>query len=123
MPNRDISVLSLTNAAVDGQSANLSNPIGRGAKIVVDITAISGTTPSLTVIVEGLDPVSGKYYTILQSAALTAIGTTVLPIFPGLAAVANVSVNDVLPNSWRVRYDIEGTTPQVTATVAACLIG
>lgn len=112
--------LSASAAGVNG--ADQINPSRRGLKLVIDITAITGTTPSLTVTIQGKDPVSGKYFNILASAALTATGTTVLTVYPGLTAAANVTANDVLPRNWRVISAIAGTTPAVTATIAASLV-
>jgi hypothetical protein len=99
------------------------NDMARGLHLVVDITAVSGTSPTLTVTIEGYDPISGKYYTILASTALNATGTTVLKVYPGLTASANAAANDILPKFWRVKWVIGGTaTPTVTASIAASLI-
>jgi hypothetical protein len=95
---------------------------GRGLKLVIDVTAISGTSPTLTVTIQGKDPTSGKYFTILASAALNATATTVLTVYPGQAVAANVSANDILPRTFRVIAVVGGTGPSVTATVAASLI-
>lgn len=116
-----IAALTLAAAAASGQSSNFSSNAGQGASVVIDITAITGTSPTLTVIVEGCDPHSGKYYTILQSAALAAVGTTVLRIGRGLTAAANLVANDQMPQQWRVSYTIGGTTPAVTAKVGVLL--
>lgn len=116
-----INLLTLTAAAASVNGADNQNPFAPGATIVVDITAITGTTPSLVITIEGKDPVSGKYYTILQSASLTAVGTTVLRVYPTLTAAANVTANSLLPKTYRVRATIAGTTPAVTATVGASL--
>lgn len=92
-----------------------------GLLVFINITAISGTTPTLTVTVEGKDPVSGTYYTILASAALNATGMTVLKIYPALTAAANTVANDILPQTFRVKSVIGGTTPSVTATIGTVL--
>ena len=115
-------LLTYTNAATGTNGADKTNATARGIKIVVDITAISGTAASLTVTLQGKDAASGKYYTILASAALTTVSTTVLTVFPAATASANVSVNDELPAIWRVIATIAGTTPAVTATVGASLL-
>jgi len=54
--------------------------------VVVDITAITGI---LTVTIQGVDQVSGKMFPLLSSAPLTAIGTTVLRVFPGAPVLAH----------------------------------
>lgn len=114
-------VLAAASASVNG--SDLDNLSARGATVVVNITAITGTTPSLTVTVEGKDPLSGKYFTLLASAALTATGTTVLSIGPALTAAANSVANAFVPPIFRIRATIAGTTPAVTATVGVCLNG
>lgn len=102
--------------------SDLVNFNARGIKLTIDITALAGTGPTLTVTVQGKDAVSGKYYTILASAALAAVATTVLTVYPGVAVTANVSASDILPRDWRVSYTVGGTGPSVTATVGAAYV-
>ena len=92
-----------------------------GLLVFINITAISGTTPTYTVTVEGKDPVSGTYYTILASAGLNATGMTVLKIYPALTAAANLVANDILPQTFRIKAVVAGTTPSVTATIGTVL--
>ena len=114
--------VTLTAASANGNSADQISHEAHGIVLVVNITAITGTSPTLTVTIQGKDAASGQYYTILASTALTTTGTTVLRVFPALTASANATANDVLPPTWRVLYAIGGTTPAVTATVGANLI-
>lgn len=90
-----------------------------GVLIGINVTAITGTVPTLTVILEGMDEATGVYYPILTSAAIAATGLTVLTVLPGITAAANVSAAAPMPITWRVRTTIAGTTPAVTATVSA----
>jgi hypothetical protein len=116
-------VLTLTaQAAATVPSSDQFNPAGSGIKLVIDITAISGSSPTLTVTLQGKDTTSGKYYTILASAALNATGTTVLTVFPGATASANVAANDILPRTWRVSAVVGGSGPSVTATIGASVV-
>lgn len=117
----EIAALVLTAASASGSSRDFRSSAGRGAVVVIDITALTGTSPTLTVTFEGYDPHSGKYYTILQSAALAAVATTVLRIGAELTAAANTIAKDFVPHSWRIRYTIGGTTPSVTAKVGVLL--
>jgi hypothetical protein len=121
--NLEIGALITHSAASAGENGDdQTNISARGVAVVVDITAITGTSPTLTVTIEGKDTASGKYYTLLASVALSATGTTVLTVYPGLSAAANSVANDVLPRTWRVKTAIGGTGPSVTATVGACTI-
>lgn len=112
----------LTAAATGADGSDQLNYFGRGLKLVIDITAITGTSPTLTVTIQGKDEVSGKYYIILASAALNATGTTVLEVYPGIANASNSTQGVTLPKVWRVRSVIGGTTPAVTGTIAACVM-
>lgn len=71
--------------------------------LVIDITEF--TAGSLTVTIQGFDPASGKKYTILASAALAAVATTVLKVGPALTAAANLVANDALPHEINVFFD------------------
>jgi len=104
-------------------SAGATSPIfptntGLGLLVFINITAISGTSPTLTVTLKGLiDESATASYTILASTALNATGLTVLRIYPGLTASANATANDVVPGFCQISTAIGGTTPSVTATI------
>lgn len=122
MASKTVTAMVLTAASASTNGADIDNLSSSGAHMVIDITAITGTTPTATFTLQGKDAVSGKYYTILASAALNATGTTVLKVGPALTAAANLVANDILPPVLRVIVTIGGTTPAVTATVALALI-
>jgi hypothetical protein len=108
-------------AAAQGtfNSPDMQNPDGRGVKVVLDLTTMA--TASLVAKIQGKDPVSGKYYDLLASAEKTSTGTTILTVYPGVAAVSNVSASDVLPATWRVNIVVTDNvgTAAVTGTVGA----
>lgn len=115
-------LVTLATSAVSGNSADQINYNGRGLQLVVDITAITGTTPVFTVTVQGKDVASGKYYNLLTSAAFSTVSTNLLTVYPGALSTANVSVPQVLPRTFRILYTISGTTPAVTATIGCSVI-
>ena len=121
MSAQNITAMVLAARTTSVSAADIDNTSGIGATVVIDITAITGTTPTATFTVEGKDEVSGKYYTILASAALSTVSTTVLRIYPGLTAAANLVASSVVPKTFRVSVAITGTTPAVTATVGVAL--
>jgi hypothetical protein len=90
-----------------------------GLHLVVDVTAVTAT-PSVTVTVQGVDRLSGKVYTVLASAAITATGTTVLKVGAGLTAAANLVANDVVPPVFRVTV-AHGDADSITYTIAGQL--
>lgn len=115
--NKEVELLTLTNATANTDGSDVSNVFNVGAVIAVDVTAITG---DVTITVEG--KIGDRYYPILATAAIAAVGTTILRIHPSLAAVANSIAKDMLPNTFRVRATLGGITPSVTATVKAALI-
>lgn len=114
--NAAIIAHAAASVGVTGTDYNSTN--ANGLILFINITAITGTAPTLTVTLQGRTPL-GFYYTILASAALTATGLTVLRVYPGLVAAANLVANDILPAGFRVVTAIGGTTPAVTATISA----
>jgi hypothetical protein len=88
----------------------------KGCLIFINVTSITG---SLTVTLQGVGP-TGTAYTILASAAISATGQTVLRVYPGIAASANVSANDVTPITAQLSSVV--ATGPVTATISMQLI-
>ena len=90
----------------------------RGLMLIIDTTAVGGTPPSTSFVIQVKDPISGKYFNVLTSAPITAVGTVMLKVYPGLPTVANAVANDVLPRVWRVVAS-HGNGNSHTYTVAA----
>lgn len=101
---------SAARTAAVNSSDKTNKGRARGVVVIIDITAITDT-PVVTVTIQGKDPVSGKYYTILASAGLDAVATTVLRVFPGATAAANLAANDSLPSTWRVSVAVADADP------------
>jgi len=93
--------LGSTARIATNNSGDLTNSGHAGCHVIIDVTAISAT-PSVVPTVQGKDSVSGKYYTLLVGAAITATGTTVLRVHPNLTPAANLTVNDILPSKFRI---------------------
>lgn len=91
------------SAARTATPTAVSIPTGRYRylHLTMDVTAVTAT-PSLTVTIDGLDPVSGKYYNLLTSTAIATAVTTTWRIGPGLTNSANLIANDVLPSTIRI---------------------
>lgn len=107
-------------ATPDTQEFDLG-PGARGLHLVIDATAVTAT-PALTVTVAGVDRVSGKTYTILASAAIATVSTTVLRIGAGLTAAANAVANDLVPPVIRITC-AHGDSDSITYSVAALICG
>lgn len=92
----------------------------RGVAVVVDVTAIV-TAPSITVTIEHQDVASGKWVSLLVSAAITTVSTNILRIYPGLVVAANLSANDVLWENLRITVT-HANGNSITYSVALHLI-
>lgn len=93
-----------------------------GMALFLDITAASGTTPTLDIKVQYLDPLTGNAFDLLAGAFVqkTTTGSDHLVIYPGIAVDAN-RVNQVLPGDIRINSVIGGTTPSFTYSLTAIL--
>ena len=124
MANRENEVVTLLSSAARTATVATAGQINKsktGVIITIDVTAIAAT-PSVVFTIQGFDPVSGKYYTILASAAVTGVSTVTMRVFPGCTAAANVAANDILPRDWRVNC-VHGDADSITYTVSAILVG
>lgn len=81
--------------------ADQTNPYGSGIHVILDATIIG--TGSITLEIDGKDPVSGKYYSLLTGAAVVTNSTNVYRVFPGATPAANAAANDRLPRTWRIK--------------------
>lgn len=63
----------------------------------------AAATPSVVFTVAGVTPTSNSaVYTVLESAAITGTGLTVLRVSPHLTAAANTIAKDILPDAIKV---------------------
>lgn len=81
-----------------------------GATFVLDITAGASASDTVTLNIDGYDEVSGKWYTILDSAALQTNATTAYTVFPSATVTANVSANNFLPQKFRAVVEKNNAT-------------
>ena len=115
--NANGSVLQPAARTTTATSDTFTNRSASRLHLVIDVTVTPGVD-TVTPKIEGYDPISGKYYTLLTGAAISSTGTTILKIGPGLAASANVSAADFLPRAWRVVMTHSAAT-SFTYSVAA----
>ncbi len=92
-----------------------------GCHVVIDVTAVTAT-PSVVPTVDFHDALSGKWCNLLTGAAITATGTTVLKIAPGIAPVANAAASDSIHGRMRLVLT-HGDSDSATYTAAVHLIG
>lgn len=100
-------------------SADQTNYNARGVVVVLDMTVVG--TGSVTLEIDGKDPVSGKYYAILTGATVTSNSTNVYTVYPSNTVTANVSASTVLPRTWRVKVTANNAN-SATYSVGAMLV-
>ena len=106
-------VLNTPSAAiiVTTTSANLTVGNYKELALDVNISAITGTSPTYQILVDRLGA-DGIYYNIYTGTAVTAVG--VVSISLGVGASTNVAFG----NAIRIMEVVGGTTPSVTRSIS-----
>ena len=122
--NLQATVFASAVRTATANSADQNNVSARGALLTLDITAASGTTPTLDITIEAKDPVSSFYIAILSAAFAqkTTTGQDSLLLYPGITSTANRQILTVLSRIWRVVATIGGTTPSFTFSLGCSYV-
>jgi len=94
----------LLSRVADADGADCEAPV-RAGTAYLDVTAASGTTPTLDVVIEEKDATSGKYFVIATFTQEVGVATQKQPV-PGIQS-----------GILRARATIGGTTPDFTFSV------
>lgn len=101
------------------------NTIGKGAQIIFNVGAVTGTAPTMVCKLQGSADSGTTWYDIpsATTASLVATGVYGILVYPSVTVSAGTittgttaQVSSVLPRYWRVVYTIGGTTPSFTLT-------
>ena len=111
------SFASAVRAATFVGDDNKKVPGARGVVVMLNVTAVPGID-TVTLTIEGKDPVSGVYATLLTAAPRVTAGTDVLNVGPGVVVTALLSANAQLPDVYRVRV-IHSAGTSFTYSVSA----
>lgn len=107
-------LLASTPRTATASSADINNLGNRGTHIIINVSAY--TSGTWTPRIQGKNPITGVYYDILVGSGITGTGVTVLKVYPGMTAAANLAASDALPKTWRLQ--MTGTlTPVATFSV------
>lgn len=91
-----------------------NNPVLTRGRVVINVSAVSGTSPSCVVGIQAFNPVSNTWVTVTSRAAITAAGDYVYLTGPGSGSSAGVTDTEPMPIQWRLIFTITGTTPSFT---------
>jgi hypothetical protein len=107
-------------------SAKFTNAVATGLALRLYVTAETGTTPTVTLTVQGYDTASSQWYAVGASTAFAVAASTMYTVnmYPGSVAGTSPTegINAALPAIWRVQATVGGTTPAVTATIGGCTL-
>lgn len=118
--NNNFTILPSAVRAAASNSQDQFNLDGRGLILVLDITVVPGVD-TITPTIQGKDPASGKYFTILAGAAQVGVATVILRVYPGLVVAANLAANDILPVIWRLAM-VHSAGSNFTYSVGASIV-
>jgi len=119
----DIDESAARTATVAGTT--MANPGARGAMFLIAVTAVSGTSPTLTARVQY--SVDGAVFSDLDAtnaitSSITATGNYTIKVSPGASNTAAFVSNLRLPRTYRLLYTIGGTTPSFTFSSKAAYL-
>jgi len=93
-----------------GNSPDIDLSVYSVMEIELKVTAVSGTTPTLDVYIEGQFEATGDYKVLASQTGITSAGTWFF------------TVNPLIFRLVRVRWSVGGTSPSFTFTVAVQLM-
>lgn len=108
-----------------GNGATITNAGNKGIQILINMGAVTGTTPTFVAKVQGSVDGGTNWYDIpgAVTASLVATGLFGITIYPGIAVTAGTTTtgttagaSGILPRTWRMVWTIGGTTPSFTIT-------
>lgn len=103
-----------------GTGATIANNVGRGIIVYHNVTAVSGTSPSMVLRMQVQDPVSSAWADLpgVTFPARTATGLYISTVYPGLTTTTVDKLDAAVPRAFRFAWTIAGTTPSLTSSIA-----
>ena len=123
--NRTVTIRSSAALGATAASTPVASHGARGIIIYMEITAVSGTSPTLDSKVQAYDALGDVWHDITGAAFAQKSGTgsDYLTIYPGIGETTNEAVSDVIPALIRVYNTIGGSsTPTVTFTLGGVFV-
>ena len=123
--NRTVTIYSSAALGATAATTPVASLGARGIIIYMEVTAVSGTSPTLDAKVQAYDALGDVWHDITGAvfAQKTGTGNDYLTIYPGIGETANEAVSDVIPALIRVYNTIGGSsTPTVTFTLGGVFV-
>ena len=133
MPNNHVTILSSSARGSGATNSNMiTNHSAKGGIFWLEITAVSGTSPTLDVKLQGYDADGDDWVDLGDNvvgtgayafAQKTGASSDELTIYTGLTASSNEVCSGILPNQFRAVGTVGGSsTPTVTYTLGVDLL-
>ena len=119
--DKDVTLFASAAQTATVNSVDVTKPIGAaGLLLILNISAVSGSTPTLNVKLQSKDPISGNYVDVPGAAFAqqNSTGTLQLVVHPAVAAVANVAIAQGVGHTFRAVATIAGGTPSFTFSLS-----
>jgi hypothetical protein len=121
-----VKTVQVLASAARGASGSVDVDVPNGADSVVfftNITANSGTTPTLTPKLSHVVPNDPtRIVDVITGPAHNTNAAFRIALLPGCTAVANVIANEPVTGKVRYTYTLGGTTPNFTFSVVAVFL-
>jgi len=121
--NVEFTVFSSGARTAPVTSSTFTNHNARGVTLFLNITAVSGTSPTLQPWIDERDPTSGANMFTANWPIQSAITRKVHKYYPAVSDNLGTGVyvqGLQLARRWRVRVSIGGTNPSFTFSIGAC---
>lgn len=115
--NTQFTPFSSAARTASSNTGAITNHNARGITLIIDVSVYPAAA-SVVFNIEEYDSTSGQYVVILASAAITAVGTTRMRIYPGLVGAAGLVANDILPRNFRISA-VHADADSITYSVGA----
>lgn len=106
--HRQITLFESAARTESVNTADFNNPTARGIILFLNITAASGSAPTLDLKIQDRDHVSGEYTDIpgASFAQKNTTGNFALVVYPGITDSSNAAVSMVVPRTFRIVCEI-----------------
>jgi hypothetical protein len=105
----NLTLLSSSIVTTNGNTADINVGNYKEGIFFLNVTAVSGTSPTLDVSIQSKDPVSGVYFTIANFTQVTDITSQ------------SICITSCMGSIIRVQYKVGGTNPSFTFSVGGVL--
>lgn len=102
-------LINNTQITANYQSTSLASYLAKGVLVFADITALVGTSPSLSLSVTAVDPAeSANFFDFIVASGL-GVQSAHMMVYPGISESSGVRTSQALSNNFRIRVTVAGS--------------